>query len=221
VRPRKSSGAGRKQSCWSSSKLPPAQIAADEARVLLLDRGRRAQRTGKHQVAKAGGERGDPLLDALGDGVVRQVRPLRHVRVDVERVLAGRRARRVVQRLLADDHRRDIGNPSLPRLLWRPEERLERVAEMDDTGRARIRTGPRHETGERVVGLDVDVHIHYSLEQMDGRTQVTRWHVMDITMPILLRPLRRLILRSFDHEIVRTMRELKEYAEAHRDAAAG
>ena len=66
----------------------------------------------------------------------------------------------------------------------------------------------------------VDVHIHYSLEQIDGRTQVTRWHVMDITMPILLRPLRRLILRSFDDEIVRTMRELKEYAEAHRDAAA-
>jgi hypothetical protein len=66
----------------------------------------------------------------------------------------------------------------------------------------------------------VDVHIHYSLEQMDGRTQVTRWHVMDITMPILLCPLRRLILRSFDDEIVRTMRELKEYAEAHRDAAA-
>jgi hypothetical protein len=40
-------------------------------------------------------------------------------------------------------------------------------------------------------------------------------------MPILLCPLRRLILRSFDDEIVRTMRELKEYAEAHRDAAAG
>jgi len=66
----------------------------------------------------------------------------------------------------------------------------------------------------------VDVHIHYSLEQMDGRTQLTRWHVMDITMPILMRPLRRLILRSFDDEIVRTMRELKEYAEAHRHAAA-
>jgi hypothetical protein len=66
----------------------------------------------------------------------------------------------------------------------------------------------------------VDVRIHYSLEQMGGRTQLTRWHVMDITMPIILRPLRRLILRSFDDEIVRAMRELKEYAEAHRDVAA-
>jgi hypothetical protein len=66
----------------------------------------------------------------------------------------------------------------------------------------------------------VDVHIHYSLEQIDGRTRVTRWHVMDITMPVLMRPLRQLILRSFDEEIVRTMTELKDYAEAHRDAAA-
>jgi hypothetical protein len=67
----------------------------------------------------------------------------------------------------------------------------------------------------------LDVHIHYSLEQMDGGTQVTRWIVLDITMPILLRPLRRLIIRSLDDENVRTMTELKEYADAHRDATAG
>jgi len=63
------------------------------------------------------------------------------------------------------------------------------------------------------------VHIHYSFEQIDGRTQVARWLVLDITMPILLRPLRRLIIRSFDEENVRTMAAVKQYAEAHRDAS--
>jgi hypothetical protein len=61
----------------------------------------------------------------------------------------------------------------------------------------------------------VDVHIHYSLEEVDGGTQVTRWLVLDITMPILFRPLRRLIIRSFDEENVRTMAAVKKYAETH------
>ena len=63
----------------------------------------------------------------------------------------------------------------------------------------------------------VDVHIHYSFGPEDGGTQVTRWLVLDITMPILLRPLRRLILRTFDEENVRTMAAVKKYAEAFPD----
>ena len=60
----------------------------------------------------------------------------------------------------------------------------------------------------------VDVHIHYSLEQEDGRITVTRWLVLDISMPLILRPLRGAITGSFERENVRTMAALKTYAEA-------
>jgi hypothetical protein len=60
----------------------------------------------------------------------------------------------------------------------------------------------------------VDVHIHYSFEPHDDGTRVRRWLLLDITMPILLRPLRRLIIRPFDVENVRTMAAVKKYAEA-------
>jgi carbon monoxide dehydrogenase subunit G len=61
----------------------------------------------------------------------------------------------------------------------------------------------------------IDVHIHYSLEPQDSGTQVNRWLVLDITMPIPLLPLRPLILKSFDRENVRTIAAIKKYAEAH------
>jgi hypothetical protein len=61
----------------------------------------------------------------------------------------------------------------------------------------------------------VDVQIHYSFEPGDGGTQVTRWLVLDITMPIFSIPLRWLIIRSFDKENVRTIAAVKKYAEAH------
>ena len=54
----------------------------------------------------------------------------------------------------------------------------------------------------------------YSLEQEDGRTTVTRWLALDISMPLILRPLRRAITSSFERENVRTMAALKTYAEA-------
>jgi Polyketide cyclase / dehydrase and lipid transport len=60
----------------------------------------------------------------------------------------------------------------------------------------------------------VDVHIHYSFEPDATGTVVTRWLVLDVTMPILLRPLRRAIVRSFDEENLRTMAAVKKYAEA-------
>ncbi len=63
----------------------------------------------------------------------------------------------------------------------------------------------------------VDVRIHYSFERDGPTTQATRWLVLDITMPMLFRPLRRLIIKSFDDENVRTMAAVKTYAEAHPD----
>jgi hypothetical protein len=62
----------------------------------------------------------------------------------------------------------------------------------------------------------VDVHIHYSFEPEDGSTRVSRWLVLDVSMPVVFRPLRWLIIRSFDRENLRTMAAVKTYAEAPR-----
>ena len=43
---------------------------------------------------------------------------------------------------------------------------------------------------------------------------MTRWLVLDVTMPAVFRPLRPLITAGFDKENVRTMAALKQYAEA-------
>jgi uncharacterized protein YndB with AHSA1/START domain len=64
----------------------------------------------------------------------------------------------------------------------------------------------------------IEVHIHYSFEPDDGGTQVTRWLVLDVAMPIALRPFRRAITRRFDRENRRTMAAVQTYAEAHDDA---
>ena len=72
-----------------------------------------------------------------------------------------------------------------------------------------------HTIHVRQVRATVDVHIHYSLEAEDDHTRVTRWLVLDVTMPAVLRPLRPLITSAFDKENVRTMAALKQYAEAH------
>jgi hypothetical protein len=61
----------------------------------------------------------------------------------------------------------------------------------------------------------VDLHIHYSFEPQNASTRVTRWQILDISMPAITRPLRRLILSSFDKEILRTVAAVKKYAEAH------
>jgi len=78
----------------------------------------------------------------------------------------------------------------------------------------------RHTIHVGQLRTTVDVHIHYSFEPDDGGTQVIRWLVLDITMPALLRPLRRLITGAFDKENARTMAVVKQYAEAHPDGLA-
>jgi hypothetical protein len=69
----------------------------------------------------------------------------------------------------------------------------------------------------RQVLATVDVNIHYSLEDQGDATLVTRWLVLDVRMPIMLRPLRPAVVSSFDKENARTMAALKAYAEAEPD----
>jgi hypothetical protein len=70
-----------------------------------------------------------------------------------------------------------------------------------------------HTIHVRQLLATVDVHIHYSLEAENGGTVVTRWLVLDVTMPVVFRLLRPLVTASFDKENVRTMAALKQYAE--------
>lgn len=72
-----------------------------------------------------------------------------------------------------------------------------------------------HTIGVGRLWMTIDVHIHYSLEQKDGATEMSRWLVLDFTLPTVFRPLRPLITARFDKENLRTMAGLKEYAEAH------
>jgi carbon monoxide dehydrogenase subunit G len=65
----------------------------------------------------------------------------------------------------------------------------------------------------------VEVHIHYSFEPEGPGTRVSRWLVLDISMPLAFQPLRGIVTASFDKENVRTLAALKDYAEAHPDAA--
>jgi hypothetical protein len=72
-----------------------------------------------------------------------------------------------------------------------------------------------HTIRVRQLLADVDVHIHYSFEPEDNGTRVNRWLVLDITIPVLLRPLRGAITAKFERANVRTMAAVKEYAEVH------
>lgn len=74
-----------------------------------------------------------------------------------------------------------------------------------------------HTIAVRQLRATVDVHIHYSIEASPpagGATTVSRWLLLDVKMPWLLRPMLRLITSKFDQENVRTMAALKNYAEA-------
>ena len=76
----------------------------------------------------------------------------------------------------------------------------------------------QHTIHVRQLAATIDVHIHYSLEQQDGETVVSRWLVLDVRMPLVFRPLRPLVTVSFDKENLRTMAALKQYAEARSSA---
>jgi hypothetical protein len=76
----------------------------------------------------------------------------------------------------------------------------------------------QHTIHVRQLAATIDVHIHYSLEQQDGETTVSRWLVLDVAMPLVFRPVRPLVTMSFDKENLRTMAALKQYAEARSSA---
>jgi len=67
----------------------------------------------------------------------------------------------------------------------------------------------------------VDVRIHYSLEPDDGGTRVSRWQVMDVYTPRIVRLLRSVIISKFDEEIARTTAAVKEFAESQAGDRAG
>jgi Polyketide cyclase / dehydrase and lipid transport len=73
----------------------------------------------------------------------------------------------------------------------------------------------RHTIAVPQLRATIDVHIHYSFEPEDGGTRVSRWLVLDIKMPAVVRPLRGLVVKAFDRENVRTIAAVKKYAEAH------
>jgi hypothetical protein len=72
-----------------------------------------------------------------------------------------------------------------------------------------------HTIRVRQARATVDVHIHYSFEQDEEGTAVSRWLILDFTMPIFFRPLRPVITSAFDKENLRTMAAVKQYAETH------
>jgi Polyketide cyclase / dehydrase and lipid transport len=77
-----------------------------------------------------------------------------------------------------------------------------------------------HTIKVRQLNATIDVHIHYSFEEDGVSTAVTRWLVLDVTMPIALRPLRPAITARFDKENRRTMAAVKQYAGVHADQGA-
>jgi hypothetical protein len=72
-----------------------------------------------------------------------------------------------------------------------------------------------HTIKVRQLNATIDVHIHYSFEEDEEGTAITRWLVLDVSMPLVLRPLRPAITARFDKENLRTMAAVKRYAEAH------
>jgi hypothetical protein len=56
----------------------------------------------------------------------------------------------------------------------------------------------RHTIMVTQLRATVDVHIHYSFEWTDGQTSVSRWLVLDIAMPTIVRAFRNLITSRFD-----------------------
>jgi hypothetical protein len=81
----------------------------------------------------------------------------------------------------------------------------------------------QHTIGVKLLRSQIGVHIHYSFEPVAIGTQLSRWLILDIQMPTALRPLRSVIISSFDAENVRTLAAVKAFAEdqARRDPSPG
>lgn len=71
----------------------------------------------------------------------------------------------------------------------------------------------RHTIAVPYARTTIDVRVHYSFEPEGGGTLLSRWLVLDISMPIVLRPLRRFVTSRFDVENLRTIAAVKKFAE--------
>jgi uncharacterized protein YndB with AHSA1/START domain len=79
-----------------------------------------------------------------------------------------------------------------------------------------------HTIPVRELRATVDVHIHYSFEPSGGdggTTALSRWLLVDIAMPAVLRPLSRFITASFDKENRRTLAAVEAWVAKQQDDA--
>jgi len=79
----------------------------------------------------------------------------------------------------------------------------------------------QHTIRVRQLRATIDVHVHYSFEEAEAGTAVSRWLLIDFSMPVVFRPLRPLITSRFDRENLRTLAAVKHYAEAHAGEPEG
>jgi hypothetical protein len=131
-------------------------VAADQVRVACLQVGRAEHVAGEDAVAEAGREALHLRLHALGHDR-RRGRPvdavLRAVRVRPRGVLAGRRARRVGDALLAEQQERGVGE-AVVSLFDGGHELLLGSSHVDGPGAVDVRVLPGDRAVERPVDLD-------------------------------------------------------------------
>ena len=104
---------------------PAPDVAADEVRVTRFESAGVITERAEHAVAKSRREAFDLALDAPS---MSTVDPVRHVAIAPRDVLARRRARRIEQRRLAEQHERPIRRSVRPRPLLGRRDLLERAA---------------------------------------------------------------------------------------------
>ncbi len=130
-----------------------AEIAADQVRVPGFQVGRRHDVPRQDRRAKARRQLLDARLDAVGEALARSgpamdppahLGPRRDVRVAIQRVFAGRRARRIADALLPDDQVRPLGQAAGARLTREPGEIVDALARVHDRALARRLDLPGH-----------------------------------------------------------------------------
>ena len=129
---------GRANSCARSCD-PAADRAADVVRVVAFEIGRGHRCARQDEVAEAGREALELRLDARGHV---DAGAARHVAVGPGGVLSGRRARRVEQALLRDDHVRPLRVLAAPDGRLAADDLLERSADVDGAGALALGRAP-------------------------------------------------------------------------------
>ena len=126
-------------------------VAADVVRVVALHRRRAERRAREDPLAEAGREALDLRLDPLRHVDARAVRD---VAVRPGRVPPGRRARRVEEALLGEQHERPLRDLPAPRRRLRRRDLLQRRSEVDGPGACAFLRPPGDRPVERPVELE-------------------------------------------------------------------